>query len=84
MENCPFCGKKPKILKRKKGVCKYAIVCPTPGCFFWVGEPKHIDLKNLSDYVTCYRKKKDLLEAWNKRSNKNKNNIPVDLELGKK
>ena len=65
LKPCPFCGSEPRILVRKKHICKYGIGCTNMDCIAWL--PSDVDLEHLHSYTTAYRYKKDMLEAWNKR-----------------
>jgi len=64
---CPFCGGKPRLWERKRGLCKYTIGCDNETCFVWI--PKDVRLRELHNYATCYRIKQDAIDAWNKRRN---------------
>ena len=68
LKNCPFCGQKPRIWERKRGVCNFTVGCDTPTCFVWI--PDDVRLSELPNYATCYRTKEMAIDAWNTRSEK--------------
>ena len=70
LKPCPFCGKKPRLWYRSKGICKYTIGCDNPECFLWI--PKDVLKSHLHNYAPCFREKKEAIEVWNTRPNENK------------
>jgi hypothetical protein len=62
---CPFCGSEARMIERKCSPAKYGIGCSNMDCIIWL--PEDAPKRNLQSYVTCYVKKEDCIERWNRR-----------------
>lgn len=65
LKPCPFCGGEPRYINRKCNVAAHAVGCSNNLCIIWL--PEDAKLRELNYYASCYVKKEDMIEAWNRR-----------------
>lgn len=64
---CPFCRSKPTLIERKCSKTKFAVGCSNIECIIYL--PSDVNKRNLHNYAWAYVDKRELIKAWNKRSN---------------